>query len=547
MRWRGLLHRARREDAGSIVPLTAAALAALFGFAGLGIDLGQVFLEKRRVQSMADLAALAAARANNGAAAVSRALADNGYPSPAGLSVRTGTYAADRSVAPGSRFTEGGGEPNATRVRLTSSVRAGFSRVVGGPERYTVSGEATAMRADLAAFGMGSRLLDLDAGIANALLSRLLGANVALSVFDYRALATLRIDALGFLRAAAPRIGVQAATYDEVLKAGLSLPDLTSLIARAADRTGANAAGLTALNSLTAVLSGTRASVRLGGLLSAGEYGSLPLARGGDALWVNALDLIAGAAFLANGSNQAGLDLGNAVPGLLRSRITMRVGEGWRTSGFVGPGAGLSAAQQRLLIEIWVPGPLALLSLYLPIYLELAPARATLRKVACPWNAPGERAVTLDVATGVAYLAVGTVSAGALEPGAPRPALVPAPILQVPLLTATGSASLELGSSRQSVTFSDDDIRTGRVRTVSTGNPVGSLTGSLLANLDLRLNGVGLPGLLDPRGAITAALGAAAAPVDGLLSSVLALAGVKVGSADVSVTGTRCGGAVLVQ
>lgn len=547
MRLGPLVRRARRDDAGSIIPVTAVALAALFGFAGLGIDLGVVFLEKRRVQSLADLAALASVRSNNSVDAARRALSDNGYGTRAELSVTPGTYSANRATPAAGRFAGGGSDPNAAHIRLTSSVRTGFSRVIGAPASYAVSGEATAMRADLAAFGLGSRLVGLDAGIANALLSRLLGTTITLSIMDYRALASLRIDALGFLRAAAPRVGIQAGTYDEVLKASLSALDLTTFLAQAAERTSTSAPGLAALNALTAVLSGTGLSVRLAGLLTAGAYGPLPLTRTGEALWVNALDVFGAAAFLANGSNQVGLDLGSAVPGLLRARITLRIGEAWRTSGFVGSGAGLSTAQQRLLVEVWIPGPAGLISLYLPVYLELAPARATLRKVACPWTTPGERAVTLDVTTGVSYLAIGTTSASAIDLGAPRPGLVPAPILQVPLLTVSGTASLELGASTQSVSFGDDDIRAGRTKTVSTGNLAGSLSAGLLANLDLRINGTGLPGILDPRGLVSTALAAAAQPIDALLFSVLNLAGVKVGSADVSVTGTRCGGAVLVQ
>ena len=547
MRLPRLVRRARRDETGSIVPVTAVAAAALFGFAGLGIDLGMVFLEKRRVQSLADLAALASVRSSNSLEAARRALADNGYGTGDQLSVTPGTYTANRAMPAAVRFVAGPSGANAAHVRLTTSVRTGFSRVIGGPASYAVSGEATAMRADLAAFGLGSRLASLDAGIANALLSRLLGTTITLSILDYRALASLRIDALGFLRAAAPRVGIQTGTYDEVLKASLSALDLTTALAEAADRTSAIAPALAVLNALTAVLSGTGLSVRLAGLLTAGAYGPLPLTRTGEALWVNALDLIAGAAFAANGNNQVGLDLGSAVPGLLRARITMRIGEAWRTSGFVGSGASLNAAQQRALVEIWIPGPALMPSLYLPIYLELAPARATLRKVVCPWTSPGERAVTLDVTTGVAYLAIGGTPASAVDFGLPRPPLVPAPILQAPLLNVTGTASLELGSSTQSVTFGDDDIRAGRPKTVSTNNLIGSLSAGLLANLDLRINGGGLPGILDPRGVVATALGAAAQPIDLLLFSLLTLAGVKVGSTDVSVTGTRCGGAVLVQ
>ncbi|MCF4128957.1 pilus assembly protein TadG-related protein [Methylobacterium sp. SyP6R] len=535
------------DRTGSIAPLVAILATILCGFAGLGIDLGQVYLEKRRVQSAVDLAALAAARAGNSPIAASRSLFDNGYRTADGLAIAAGTYLADRAVPAADRFTPAGQAPNATRVRVASTVRTAFARIVGGPASFTVSGEATAMRADLAAFGLGSRLVGVDGGIANALLSRLLGTAVSFTIMDYRALASLRVDALGLLRGAASRLNLQAGTYDDVLKSSLPIADVMALILTAAEPGGATASSRSSLNALTAALSGAGASIRLAGLLTAGELGASPVSQTGEALWVNALDLITGTALLANSANQVSLDLGATLPGLARTRVTMRVGEAWRTSGFVGLGGSLSAAQQRVLVEFWIPGPLALASLYLPVYVELAPARTVLKGVTCPWNAVGERSVKLDVATGVAYLAVGQAPPGALDLGSPRPSLVPTTILEAPLVTVTGAAALQLGSSTQSVTFTDSDIRAGRVRTVSTNTIASSLTASLLTNIDLQVNGLGLPGLVDLRTVVSAALSAAAAPIDTVLASILTVAGVQLGSADVAVTGTRCGGAVLVQ
>ena len=543
---RARLGRLRADEAGAILPLVALVLAMLCGFAGLGVDLGLVYLEKRRIQSAVDLAALAAARASDGAAAATRALVDNGYRIPDDVTVVPGTYVADRTIPPARRFTPGSSAPNAVRIHLANTVRTAFTRIVGGPASFVVSGDATARRAELASFGIGSRLVGLDAGIANALLSRLLGTTVSLSLMDYRALAGLRVDALGFLRGAAPRLGLQAVTFDDVLAGSLRLSDFVALLGQAADPAGGSGAR-PALNALTAALSGTGTSVRLAGLLNAGEIGSTPVAQTGEALWVNALDMMGGAAFLASGGRQVGLDLGTAIPGLLRATVSLRTGDAWRTSGFTGIGGSLSTAQQRILVELSIPGPVGLVDLSLPIMIELAPARAVLRSVVCPWNASGERTATLDVSTGIAALSIGAVPANALDLGSPRGAPVPATILRAPLLSVTGVSSVQLGASTRSLTFTDDDIRAGRVRTVSTTTLVSSATASLLANLDLQVNGLSLPGIIDPKGLVTGILGAAAGPIDSLLFSILGLAGVKLGAADVAVTGTRCGGAVLVQ
>ncbi len=72
------LGRLGSDEAGSILPLVAVVLAMLCGIAGLGVDLGLVYLEKRLIQSAVDLAALAAARASDGDAASTRALVDKG-------------------------------------------------------------------------------------------------------------------------------------------------------------------------------------------------------------------------------------------------------------------------------------------------------------------------------------------------------------------------------------------------------------------------------------------------------------------------------------
>ena len=70
-----------------------------------------------------------------------------------------------------------------------------------------------------------------------------------------------------------------------------------------------------------------------------------------------------------------------------------------------------------------------------------------------------------------------------------------------------------------------------------------------MGNLSIGVQLLGL-GLAVGNGPVTAALGqvlgAAAAPLDGLIDSVTALLGVKLGESDVRVNGLRCKGAALV-
>lgn len=58
---RGLFIRAREEHA-QVVPLVAVAIVVLLGFAGLAVDVGNAWLQKRRLQSAVDLALVSAAQ-----------------------------------------------------------------------------------------------------------------------------------------------------------------------------------------------------------------------------------------------------------------------------------------------------------------------------------------------------------------------------------------------------------------------------------------------------------------------------------------------------
>src|SRR5690606_39246588 len=69
-----------------------------------------------------------------------------------------------------------------------------------------------------AMLSIGSRLASLDGGLANALLSSLLGGKVSLTVMDYRALAGAEVNLLQFSDALATEIGVTAGDYDALLQ-----------------------------------------------------------------------------------------------------------------------------------------------------------------------------------------------------------------------------------------------------------------------------------------------------------------------------------------
>jgi uncharacterized membrane protein len=126
--------------------------------------------------------------------------------------------------------------------------------------------------------------------------------------------------------------------------------------------------------------------------------------------------------------------------------------------------------------------------------------------------------------------------------------------MRLVLLTAvcllTASSLVEIANNAPtSLTFVNKDIVGGTVKSVSTRNFTQSLTASLLSKLELQFNilaiGINLKSLLS--GLLTATLSAATPAIDDLLYTVLSTLGVRVGEADVRVSGASCGRSVLVQ
>ncbi len=126
-------------------------------------------------------------------------------------------------------------------------------------------------------------------------------------------------------------------------------------------------------------------------------------------------------------------------------------------------------------------------------------------------------------------------------------------LINLPLLQIMGSAATAItNNSPQTLTFNATEITNKTTKTVSTRNITQSLTSSLISNLSLSVNALGLGidltsllGTVTP--AVVAVLNGVTAPVDNLLYNLLSTLGVSVGSADVRVTGATCGRSVLVQ
>ena len=210
---------------GSVTVLFALLSTILFTVAAIALDLVTVWTARRNAQGAADLAAiLAASRPDDRDAAARRALTDNGFAKEAPTATVTfGTYTSNASLAPSDRFAISPISVNAVRVAFTTTVTTTFSRIVGLPSVFTVPAVATAQTADFASFSVGSGLASLNGGVGNALLGALLGTNVSLSVADYNALASAKVDAFRYLDALATQANLTAADYENILATDVTL------------------------------------------------------------------------------------------------------------------------------------------------------------------------------------------------------------------------------------------------------------------------------------------------------------------------------------
>ncbi len=555
-RLRALVRDLRRDCRGSVLVVTAAGALAVMALASIGIDLGGIALARRRAQGAVDLAVLVAA--SNLAQAeplARRSLADNGYGHEGSVTVSLGLYRADAAVDAATRFTAGLPSGNAVRVSMQTGVRTHLGQFVGLPRTIPVAVTGTAAQAQFAALTIGSGAASLDAGIGNAVLGAMLGTRLSLTTLDYTALLSTRVDALRFLDALAAGLGRPVGRYAEILQARASMAQIVGALRVAAQGEANAAPALAALGTVLSGLAGSASSAATVPVAQIADLGAAihlsmePSSKGPP---LGLLDLIANAANLGNGQRPVSVDLGASVPGLLSARLTLAMGERRQNSGWARPGgleASVHTAQVRLLLEVALAAPLGLGSLNLPLYVEVAPGRATLRALTCPWSNRSERRVGVDAQPGLLTLAVADMPRSSVVLGGPGPDLTRAAILlSLPAVSVTAQGRTDLAASAaQSITFTDGDIARGATRRVASTGLARSLTSSLLWSLKLSIAGAdpGLMVLLKPL--LGPTLTAVAPSIDGSLDGVLRTVGVQVGYVDVTIPDTVCDGAVLVQ
>lgn len=536
---------------GGVTILAAAMMAVVAAVSALAVDVGSVCLESRRLQGIADAAALAAAddpAAPNMAAR--QAIAASGWSRAMTPTVTAGTYTADPSIAAAARFSTGGSTPNAAQVMVATESPLFFGRIFG-LRSIRLQRRATAARIDLAAFSIGSRLAALDGGVVNQLLGGLTGSSVSLSAADYNALLNSDIDLLSYVKALQTELGVTGLSYQRTLAMQTTLPHVLNALAATLAGQGNAAAASAASRLATSV---PPIAMTLGALADLGPLGQQDHAAIGTGIAVNAFAALETMAELAAGSRQVTLDLSANAPGLLSVAATLGIGARPASSPWLAVakdgGVTVRTAQVRLYLEAKLGTPAALRALNiatvrLPLYLELAQAQARLADLSC---AGGTQQVGIDVLPAIGHVSVSDVSAANLQDMNAAPVEQPAAIVSIPGLTVSGKARVDLSSSGwQRVTFNDAENKAHATKTVGSSGIAGGVAGSLVGGLNLTVNLIGLPTSLSAlTGLLQPVLASAAALLDPVLNGTLQLLGVGLGQADVRLDGTRCGLASLV-
>ncbi|MCY1744350.1 MULTISPECIES: TadG family pilus assembly protein [Ensifer] len=577
MLWKPMRSLARARS-GNIGISAALAMPLVITSMALAIDYGYLTVQKREMQSSVDLAAIAAA-ANVSAAekAVLNHFANNGLnygvSTPNGLltidgktlppgdistakldgvaTVARGRYVPDPSVDAGQRFIKDATPTDAVQVMLERKGDIFLASIFSAPPDLSVYG--TAASSKIAAFSVGSRLASLNDGLLNSILGQMLGTTISLKVMDYQALIDADIDIQPFLKVIATRLNLTAASYEDVLKANLTMPQLLASMRLVQGLSGTVTA---ALKSIELSTSNDKRTFTLAQILNLDPKKSLQVDAGSDwAMRVSALQIVSAAAAIANGENQIALNAVAGLPGIASAKVKLAIGEPpvETPSHRLGtPGAAIRTAQTRLAVEVNVDGLAALagIRIRLPIYVELAYAEAKLADIRCYGGTPENASVSVDAVPGIAEIAIGDVDPAVLsnfssDARVQRAKLVDALVVKIDALAHVEAQNLK----PTRLSFSPSEVAARSIKTVSTKDILTSTTQTLLNNLDLNIQvlflTLGSPTIVQQ--ALAQTLGAVTKPVDDLLYNLLLLVGVRVGEADVRVTGVKCQSPVLVQ
>jgi uncharacterized membrane protein len=467
---------------GAVSIISALSLMTLLAVAAITIDVGSLYFARRNLQAANDAAALAAVQNPANATAIAEAIfSRNGYSGET-LTVSTGTYIADETLDAGDRFTADPAAANAVRVRVSIPRNTHFAWVFGLGNLATVTTQAIAARIPTASFAAGTRLAELDDGVANSLLGAAWRSNLSLSLFDYQAMASTNVALLPLLNQVATNIGVTSG-YQQLAEANVTIGQIVEALIETANTPGAssgNTAGaLLALQSLQLQLQPGQ-PVRLSDLIDFSFlYGRSiggVVQTGEDGEQVNVMGLLSSSA--RSGLTGQTTDIGSAlnIPGINAS-VTTRIASGTQMAQLANAevGSSIQTGQVRVALTVTLTDinlGIATATVQIPLYLELAPGQATLNTMPCATG--GTRAEVL-ASSGALSVQFGTVSDAVLRdfsnPVTPASApIISTSLLGVPIQVNLSGTMQAATSGDQLLSFTQDDIDNGTVKSATNGS-----------------------------------------------------------------------------
>jgi len=387
----------RHSQQGAVLIMTVGFMLLAVLCLALVVDTGRLYVEKRKLQRVADMAAIEA-MARNGACNTGTALtfatqsaARNDFivGGTNTLTLTCGqvsTVGGLRTVA----ATPFGGVDNAIQVVAARQVAA--SMIAGGifGGKISLSAAAVATKGvPLASLALRTTVATVDStrgALLNSVMGGLLGGAVNVSALGWNGLIGTQLSLFDFLDQLKVNLGLSAGGYTEVLSQNLTVGQIIDATSTVLGRDGNTAAStLTALSALKVGALINPVTVQLANIIKLQTATSYA----GADLGVNVFDLIQGSVQLANGTNALVADVPITLPGFAGTNISTRVMEAPQLSSVGNPALakadplGLNkiyvrSAQIRSLVSVDLPAVSGLSSVVTALSAALSPVTTLL-------------------------------------------------------------------------------------------------------------------------------------------------------------------------
>lgn len=466
--------RAHRRQRGAIGVFGVLVFLLAVLFTAVAVDTARLTLDKRRLQNIADLAALQAMKVAGlcsgvesidvdavKASAQSSAAADGygGNLSTEAGAVLLGTASAD---ANGVRQFTSTAAADADAVQVTATATVLKSIVAGGWFAGTVpmTAVAVARRQPWGEFSLGSFLASVnsnDVVVLNQIFGGLLHSSINLQLVSYQGLAAAQVSVAALVQGAQLSVG----NVQGLLDAQVTVAGLITIMLNALDT---SSAAYQALSQVLAAAGANSTMLRIGDLIQVTVTDPKTVTGAS----INVATLLSAALQLANRQNALSIPITMNLPaGMSSANLTLYIVEppdikfgppgkdgngNWRTHA--------STGQVRFAVDVTLNAPVGPVTVTgnFDVFGSAATANGWLDTMQCASMANLGNLVTIGVTTGLAQLGLGSYAdiANAASAINPSPALTVSS-LGVAVATVAVSATTQAAAAQsQPVIFTID-------------------------------------------------------------------------------------------